>query len=336
MMKRSLSVGALLWLVSGGWAAFAALDLPHEPLPQPPTETTTKQPAKPKPASDRAASGRTVVLGLQDGSRVVGQMAEQKLTLASEAIGHVEVPWENIRLVSFTGTNLVGTVALANGDKLRGTILTKQWKLTTVFGVITIPLTIVREIQVPPAVGEAGVEWEPTPFPSNSDWPGPRGVATRMTGEEIILNGQRARTKASYQLPVTIEYEFKLDDRDRNDGALWLEIIPADTPATDMAERALRLAAGYDSRDRAGSRLTLSQRSQLRDTREIWRNPQFVLETGHWMRIRWELTDRGCRVTVNDDAVEGPEFRMPAAKFRLEFFGWQPGNTWRVRNVTIR
>ena len=275
-----------------------------------------------------------LVVSMTDGSRLVGTTTLINFPLRTDALGTLTVPPDQLRLIKFRADHESATVTLVNGDKLQGSLGTVLLELQTIFGTVTIPLEKTTEIEVR-QVGGKFVECEPLPFPENCDWPGPRGAPARIEDAEIILTGQPARSKGTFRLPLIIEYEFLLAGRDKSDGGLSLEVIPLGTPRDLQAEAALTLTLGYSSRAGKNSQLAASQRTELRNGRTVWGERPFQLEAGKWYRLRWELDRTGSHLTIDDARYDLNSVTVPFDEFQLEFLGWQPGNVWHVRNITV-
>jgi len=89
-----------------------------------------------------------LVVNLTDGSCVIGTTTLTNLPLQSEALGTMAILLEKVRSLKFSPNHESVIVALANGDKLQGSLDTVSLKLQTIFGPITIPLGKTTEIEV--------------------------------------------------------------------------------------------------------------------------------------------------------------------------------------------
>jgi hypothetical protein len=74
------------------------------------------------------------------------------------------------------------------------------------------------------------------------------------------------------------------------------------------------------------------QREEVRIMRQL-ENP---IEVGKPYQIAIETLNDQWRITINGQLVELPGINIPWKEFRVYLRGWQPTNTWRVRNVTVK
>ncbi len=273
-----------------------------------------------------------VALKLKDGSRILGQVNPSPLIVESESVGTVRIPLANVRSVQFAEDRPAASVVLQNGDRIIGQIKHPNIQVTTAFGDVTIPLKVVTVMELLPS-GGVTVEWEALPFPKDSDWPGPKGERARIGDEEVVLLGQPVRTRGTFTSPVTVECELVLEGLDTNDGAVWLAFVPEDSPGHLDPRGAVTVALGYQQRDGSGGQLTLEppDRRQVRLTTE-----KFNIQPGHPYRLRIELQPRGVKVVLDDGEFESADISAPAGRFYLRVMGWQPGNRWHLRKVSLR
>jgi hypothetical protein len=90
----------------------------------------------------------TVILNLEDGSRLVGKCAPRDLPLRSAAIGKIQIPLQQIRAIKFSDNKEVATVTLQDGDKLQVNVLMPSLEVRTVFGNVAIRLELIRDLCV--------------------------------------------------------------------------------------------------------------------------------------------------------------------------------------------
>lgn len=60
-----------------------------------------------------------------------------------------------------------------------------------------------------------------------------------------------------------------------------------------------------------------------------------VLEGGKPYRLHVGLLPNLIRITLNGEMFEARGITLPFQTFHIQLMGWQPTNTWRVRNLTI-
>jgi len=102
-----------------------------------------------------------LVVNLVDGSRLVGTTSLASLPLRSEALGKVEIPLNQIRIVTFRRNHESVTVALGNGDKVQGAMGDVKLRMQTVFGTIMVPLEKITSLSVHGGT-QTTVEFDPT------------------------------------------------------------------------------------------------------------------------------------------------------------------------------
>jgi len=132
MMKTLLTV----WLLTLTSFAWAAIELPDDHS-RSATTSAVRTTSPPLPVDEPG-----LVLELKDGSRIVGRFTVKNvpLTITSDAIGAMKIPFEKIQSVQFDKETGRATVTLPNGDTVRGAVTLDALKLTTAFGPITVPV----------------------------------------------------------------------------------------------------------------------------------------------------------------------------------------------------
>ena len=177
------------------------------------------------------------------------------------------------------------------------------------------------------------VEWEASPFPKNSDWPGPRGQQARIASDEITLQGRPACTTKSFTAPLTVECEFALEQVKGHDGGFTLVFVQEDNRRDMDLEHYVGVAFGYSNPDGSGARLEIQQ--DRKTVRVLTSNPMTV-KAGESFRLRVELGSDALRVSLNGNAFEPEPVKPPGEKFYVRLVGWQPVNRWKVRKLTVR
>jgi hypothetical protein len=156
-----LPVGLAALLAATG---HAALPINVEPLETnsppgsivvpPPRGATPTAPPVARPANAPLPVTPQLVLSLVDGSKLRGTTTAKELTLKSEALGKLTVPLERIRQVKFSKDRESVTITLLNGDRIQAALGDTKLALTTLFGLVTVPLDKATEMQV--QVGRGG------------------------------------------------------------------------------------------------------------------------------------------------------------------------------------
>jgi len=269
-----------------------------------------------------------LIVCLTDGSRLRGTTTLQVLTLRSEALGKLTVPLERIRQVKFSKDRESVTVTLHNGDRLQAGLADTTLALTTLFGPVTVPLDKVTEMQVRTG-GRQAVEWEIEPFPQDSNWGGPRGQPCRLEDDGIVFFGQPIRTKQTFAAPTAFESDVVWEEGRQSDGALWFNLVPKGAePGLNPPPGNIMVTFGYRQPGGRGGHVSVDQQ-------QLTREP-FVLEKGKAYRLMVEVLADRIRVTLDGQAYESAPMKYGFEEFHVRLMGWQPGNTWRVRNVSVR
>ena len=89
-----------------------------------------------------------LMVNLTDGSCVIGTTTLTSLPLRSEALGMITILLDKVRSLKFSPNHESVIVALANGDKLQGSLGTVSLSLQTLIGEVKIPLENTLEIRV--------------------------------------------------------------------------------------------------------------------------------------------------------------------------------------------
>jgi hypothetical protein len=101
------------------------------------------------------AAANRLTVELRDGSRIVGDTDLDALTVTTEMAGTINLQLAKLTSLQQESTNSASVLTLRNGDRLRGMIQAKTLKLSTSFGRITIPVTLISKLTVS-ATGNMG------------------------------------------------------------------------------------------------------------------------------------------------------------------------------------
>ena len=278
------------------------------------------------------ASPLQLVVSLTDGTRVVGETTLTSLSFRSAALGRVGIPLEKIRAVKFSADHESASIALQNGDKVQGSLGADSLTLRTLLGRVTVPLEKTAEIEVRLSGGSL-VEWDVLPFPRNSDWPGPQGEPATLAPNEAVLRGQPVRTKQTYPATLSFECEVTLEKLAiNNNGCLWIALEPEGSdPNLEWPAESVVVELGYNQINGRDGHLNINRgrtATRLNDA-------PLVLEGGKPYRLRVELLPDRMRVTLNGQAFEAKGVTLPFKACHIQLMGWQPANTWHVRNFTV-
>jgi hypothetical protein len=176
------------------------------------------------------------------------------------------------------------------------------------------------------------ITWDVLPFPKDSNWPGPKGKRAELERGDIVLRGQPVRTRQVFTVPTICQYEQVLTGQKASDGCLWFSIVPEEAPADmDPPATAVTVALGYQKPDGSGGHVSINH-----DKRSDRLSRQaFSFKEDRVYIVRIDVLANSVRVTVDGSVYESNNLALPG-RFYIRMCGWQPGNTWRVRNITIR
>jgi len=287
-----------------------------------------------KPAADAEKvkpSPLQLIVSLTDGTRVIGETKLTSLSLQSAALGKVVIPLEKIRAVKFSANHESAIVSLQNGDKVQGIPGSISLSLKTLLGEVTVPLEHTTEIVIQHS-GRRLVEWNLLPFPRNSDWPGPQGEPATVVPNEVVLRGQPVRTKQTYPATLSFECDVTLEKLAINNGCLWIALVPEGSdPNLNWPAESVVVELGYNQINGRDGHLNINHGPtaiRLNDT-------PLVLEGGKPYRLSVKLLPDRMRVTLNGQAFEAKGMTLPFKACHIQLMGWQPANTWHVRNFTM-
>ncbi|MEI6083879.1 MAG: hypothetical protein WCS70_06215 [Verrucomicrobiota bacterium] len=290
------------------------------------------------PAAFAADTNLPVRLELQltDGSKIIGQadVKFRALELSSSSLGKLSIPVDRLRSVQIKTAEDEATVTLQNGDKVKGIVQARGLDLTTVFGKVSVPLTVIRELQVRPQSSTTmelqplnADDWDLLPFPQDSDWPGDRGLPPLFENGEVVLRGaQDARTKKLYAAPLTIECEVQLERRTSSDGTFEIRLVAEGEPKNLDARNVLGISVSY-KRDGGDSISFLGQNRRLI---RKYSPAGFHLKTDKPYRVKLRIEPERLLLQVNDMEQEICDLRLPTERFYIQLFGWQPTDRWHV------
>jgi hypothetical protein len=248
-------------------------------------------------------------------------------------MGKIDVRLGFISTISFSEGQEAATVTFRNGDKIRGNIAgVTALDIKTLFGPISVLMGVVREIRVHPGGSGKLVDWDSLPFPKGSDWPGARGGPARVEADEIVLQGQPVCTKQSFAAPLSFECDAALDQLVSEDGCLWIDLVPEGPDAEqNVPPQNVAIQLGYHHRGDGGGMLTLASMGAA--PVDMGKEP-FAFEAGKAYHLQIEVEADTIRVTLDGQVFES-KTTLPFKSFHIEVMGWQPTNTWHVRDFIV-
>ncbi len=178
------------------------------------------------------------------------------------------------------------------------------------------------------------VTWDAVPFPTDSNWGGPTGQPASISSNEVVLDGQPARSEETFSGPFVFSCDVSLDARNASDGAFWLFFIPPETPLDHGLTNSVFFQLGYDGNsgiDTTG----LFRRSGTGPDTALWTitNPLSAGTTNHISL--GVAADGTLSLSLNGQPYSLPDTALlPFSQFQMQIQGWQPDNFWHVTNFT--
>jgi hypothetical protein len=311
----------------------------------------------PPAAEKEKSSALQLEESLRDGSRIKGETTPSgPLEVTSPVVGQVSIPLAKVSAITFSDDHEQATLRLQNGDKLQGVLSIQSVKLTTVFGPITIPLTAIKELQIYSSEGGTSLlsldDWEPVPFPENSDWPSSRGEPAQVADGVVSLHGRPFRSKRTCGVPLTFECGVVLSEMSNPETAFHVNFVHPDQPRNLNLVRYVSVnmncrSAGYGGLQRVPAMETATGFGGLLCTpavdvvtgfgrpRTVWSGESFPLQIGKTYHLKAHVTSSEITVTINDNEYRIQEAGVAYKEVLLDLWGWQPSSTWQVKNLRV-
>jgi hypothetical protein len=96
-------------------------------------------------AAEPAATNSQFTVRTKDGTALICKLAIAAVPFAT-SFAEMQIPLERIETVKLDADTNTATIALLNGDRLRGSISLRELKVSSLVGDLTIPLAVVTEI----------------------------------------------------------------------------------------------------------------------------------------------------------------------------------------------
>jgi hypothetical protein len=273
-------------------------------------------------------------ISLTDGSVIIGESSVDSVSVTPQGLGKMDVKLGFVDAISFSEDQKSANVSFRNGDRMLGaTVSTNGIGLNTLVGPVTVPLGVMREIRVHPGGSGKVVDWDVLPFPVNCEWAGLRGEPAKVKADEIVLEGQPVLTRQSFSAPVSIEFDAALELAVSDDGCLWIVFDPDGAVGDpNVPPKNVAIQLGYQNKGEGGGMFTIADMNGA--PVDLEENP-FTFEAGKARHLEIEVTGEGIKATLDGKAYES-KIVMPFKNFHIELLGWQPMNTWRVRDFVVR
>ena len=197
----------------------------------------------------------------------------------------------------------------------------------------------------PPVIGRKP-DWDALPFPKDSNWYGSRGQAASIDPKIVILRGRPIRTRQSFYAPMVFECDMELKKVGEyySDGALWIWLIPEDAAADRNPQTYATVAFGYNRQNSSGTYYPTGTKHPPVVSREGGHvsindtdvsGQAFSIKVDKPYHLKLEIAFRKLKVTIDDNTYESTEVNIPSKRFRIYVQGWQPSNTWSIRDSVI-
>ncbi len=158
-------------------------------------------------------------------------------------------------------------------------------------------------------------------------------AAPLMDKGDLVLRGQDLRTRTTYSVPVTVEFETQLNEREAGAGIFACAFVPANQPADAEPDQYVGVMLQYSS---SGEMLVVMQRSGKPHHDEAILGQPITHPTGQPYRLKIEATKDALRITLNGQAYLVPAAKIPYDKFHIEFSVVPVTDSWRIHNFAIR
>jgi hypothetical protein len=272
-------------------------------------------------------------ISLTDGSLLLGETSMPSISLISGGMGKIDVRLGFISAISFAEGEESASVTFRNGDKIRANIAgVTALDIKTLFGPVSIPVGAVREIHVHPGGTGKLVDWDILPFPKGSDWPGARGGPATVNADEMVLQGQPVCTKQSFSAPLSFECDATLDKLVSDDGCLWIDLVPDGPDAEqNVPPQNVAIQLGYHHRGDGGGMLTIAS---MGAAPVDMGKDAFELVAGKAYHLQIDVEADTIRATLDGQVFES-KTTLPFKSFHIEVMGWQPTNTWHIRDFIV-
>jgi hypothetical protein len=203
----------------------------------------------------------------------------------------------------------------------------------TLLGVLVITL-----LGIGCASGPRPIAWDRLPFPKDSNWGGSKGEPAITEGNAMVLRGQAVRTGRTYQLPVTVDFDFEVAAGAVPDGGFLLTFAPANSP-TDidlLMETVVGISYQSPTAASVGSSgaLLVYVKDSSSPARITWGPVPFTCEEGRFYHLHVEARADGLKI-ITDQGATQIDLKIPYGKFFIQMHGWKPPSRWLVRNFMV-
>ncbi len=181
--------------------------------------------------------------------------------------------------------------------------------------------------------------WSILPFYKDSDWPSSKGSSAIVNGNDVLLQGQPARSVAVHSLPTTIDYDVSLESRSANDGSLDFFLIPTGLSTDVYPSQMTDMRFDYSNTGDYGSSdgFDIVQKGGQNQTAVTTRLNSIAFQAGVTYHVHMTIDINGyVQLSINNQPQTlASGFRIPYSQFQIQIMSWQPTNRWHVSNVVV-
>ena len=177
--------------------------------------------------------------------------------------------------------------------------------------------------------------WDAEPFPVDSNWPGPKGLPATISANEVVLDGQPARSEQTFSGPFLFSCDVVLSAKNTTDGAFWLFLIPPSTALNSNLYNTVYFQLGYDTGINVDTTGLFRKSGPGPDTTFYSiTNPLSAGVTNH---VSVGVAANGAlSLSLNGQAVSLPNTAvLTFGSFQMQMQGWQPNALWHVSNFAV-
>jgi len=176
------------------------------------------------------------------------------------------------------------------------------------------------------------VTWEILPWPSNQNWPGPRGSPAMTNGNQIVLTGRDVLSVQAFTGPLTISCDVVLPAKSTSDGGFEFFFVPTGEPIGLLPNPDIELLM---AESQSGNDYLQVQDNQ--DTSSPWGPVPYPIAAGTTYHVSVDVAANG-QVSWAINGVDvglGNSVVVPYGNFQIRLSSWQPTQVWQVNNFTV-
>jgi len=173
--------------------------------------------------------------------------------------------------------------------------------------------------------------WDALPLPKDDDWQGSKTAPATVQGTDLVLRGEYVRTRATYDAPVTVEFDILFENA-VSDGCLYVMFVPENSPKDEHPATVTEFVMGYG---KPGQLLVARHVDSVRDYTKLWEQ-SVELVPNHQYHVLLNVRPGALGGQVDGKAFDLSNVSLPYKRFYIQLRGWHPPTQWRVRNFVVR